>query len=151
MEESQLFGAFERIRNMSSAEKVNIIIGDCSYLVNKSYAAALSPFFYETLQNNPSLNKLTLNNIKDTNKDFQKFLNNDKIDFMYSSIDELLEEARQLVTDPSYRMQRGACAKEFIINPQQFRRLFDDLIDNHSFEKEFSYDNQQDLSFPKTP
>ena len=57
MEENQLFGTLERIRNMSSAEKVNIIIEDSSYLVNKSYAAALSPYFYEILQNNPFLNK----------------------------------------------------------------------------------------------
>ena len=70
--------ALERIRNLPSAEKVNIIIGESIYLINKSYAAALSPHFYEALQNNPCLNKLTLSNFKDTNKDFQKFLNNEK-------------------------------------------------------------------------
>ena len=79
MEESQLFSVFKRIRNLPSAEKVNIIIGEASYPVNKSYAAALSPYFYEKLKNNPSLNQITLNNIKD-GKNFQQFLNNEKIE-----------------------------------------------------------------------
>ncbi len=85
MEESQLFNALKRIRTMVSTEKVNIIIGEYSYSVNKSYVVALSPYFYEKLKNNPSLKQLTLNNLTDGNK-FEKFLNNEKIE-----LDDLLK------------------------------------------------------------
>lgn len=75
------------------------------------------------------------------------FLKPDKIDFIYQTIEDLLIEAEQLVKDSSYRRQRGAIAKELIISPQQFKRLFDELIDNHPSESDKFYDNQLDMSY----
>ena len=73
-----MFEVFERVRSMPSGEKVNIIVGEEVYRVNRSYAATLSPKFSKELNINPSLEEIRLNNFEDPNKDFLKFINNEK-------------------------------------------------------------------------
>ena len=75
-----LLEVFERMKSMPSGEKVQIIIENQPYPVNRSYAAALSPKFSKELNINSSLCELRIKNIKDPNKDFQKFMNNEKIE-----------------------------------------------------------------------